>query len=83
VTDATSGQPIGGAQITIRGTNTGTLGRPDGTFALSVPNEPVSLAELRYGVSVTDKCVDWATTERMLRHAHRQLRACGGRTLEG
>jgi len=37
------------------------------------------LSQLRYGVSVTDKCVDWATTERMLRHAHGVLRECGGR----
>jgi 3-deoxy-7-phosphoheptulonate synthase len=26
--------------------------------------------KLRYGVSVTDACIDWATTERMLLHAH-------------
>jgi len=25
---------------------------------------------LRYGVSITDKCIGWETTERMLRHAH-------------
>ncbi|MHB1399475.1 MAG: 3-deoxy-7-phosphoheptulonate synthase [Trichloromonadaceae bacterium] len=48
---------------------------------LHAGNQPMakSLAELRYGVSVTDKCVDWETTERMLRHAHQRLRACGGR----
>lgn len=28
---------------------------------------------LRYGVSITDACVDWDTTERMLRHALAQL----------
>jgi 3-deoxy-7-phosphoheptulonate synthase len=38
-------------------------------------------AGLRYGVSVTDKCVDWTTTERMLRYAHRRLAECGGRRL--
>lgn len=27
---------------------------------------PVDLSELKYGVSVTDKCVDWKTTEDML-----------------
>ncbi|HPF69543.1 MAG TPA: 3-deoxy-7-phosphoheptulonate synthase [Candidatus Krumholzibacteria bacterium] len=30
---------------------------------------PDDLAQLKYGVSVTDACVDWATTERMLRAA--------------
>ena len=50
---------------------------------LEAGNQPMaeSLAELKYGVSITDKCVDWATTERMLRHAHEQLHACGGRRL--
>ncbi len=46
-------------------------------------NQPIpqNLADLKYGVSVTDKCVDWATTERMLRHAHATLKKCGGRAL--
>lgn len=39
------------------------------------------LKQLKYGVSVTDKCVDWDTTERMLRHAHEQLKKCGGRAV--
>jgi 3-deoxy-7-phosphoheptulonate synthase len=30
---------------------------------------PKDLSALRYGVSVTDECVGWETTERMLRHA--------------
>ena len=34
---------------------------------------PSDLSQLRYGVSVTDACVDWETTERMLRHAHEAL----------
>ena len=34
---------------------------------------PKNLADLKYGVSITDACVDWETTERMLRHAHSQL----------
>jgi 3-deoxy-7-phosphoheptulonate synthase len=34
---------------------------------------PKDLSQLRYGVSVTDKCVDWATTEEMLRSARRRL----------
>jgi 3-deoxy-7-phosphoheptulonate synthase len=28
---------------------------------------------LRYGVSITDACLGWEATERMLRHAHREL----------
>jgi 3-deoxy-7-phosphoheptulonate synthase len=35
-------------------------------------NQPIPqrLAELRHGVSITDACVGWETTERMLRHGH-------------
>jgi 3-deoxy-7-phosphoheptulonate synthase len=35
-------------------------------------NQPIPerLADLRHGVSVTDACVGWETTERMLRHGH-------------
>lgn len=29
--------------------------------------------ELLYGVSITDKCIDWPTTERMLRFAYQEL----------
>ena len=35
--------------------------------------------QLAYGVSITDKCVDWETTEEMLRAAHATLKQCGGR----
>ncbi|TCO82721.1 3-deoxy-D-arabinoheptulosonate-7-phosphate synthase [Plasticicumulans lactativorans] len=35
---------------------------------------PADLSQLRYGVSVTDACVDWATTETMLREAAAKLR---------
>ena len=35
---------------------------------------PEDLARLRYGVSVTDACVDWTTTENLLRNAHRRLK---------
>jgi len=31
---------------------------------------PKNLAELRYGVSVTDACVGWDVTERLLRWGH-------------
>ncbi|ALC17220.1 3-deoxy-D-arabinoheptulosonate-7-phosphate synthase [Desulfuromonas soudanensis] len=50
---------------------------------LEAGNQPIakSLKELAYGVSITDKCVDWATTERMLRHAHAELKKCGGRPI--
>ncbi|MSR82975.1 MAG: 3-deoxy-7-phosphoheptulonate synthase [Candidatus Latescibacteria bacterium] len=34
---------------------------------------PRDLKDLRYGVSITDACVDWETTERMLREAYAQL----------
>ena len=36
---------------------------------------PADRSQLRYGVSITDPCVDWQTTERMLRYAHAQMGA--------
>ncbi len=36
---------------------------------------PTDLSQLARGVSVTDACIGWETTERMLRHAHAALRA--------
>lgn len=30
-------------------------------------------SKLRYGVSVTDPCIGWGTTEDLLRRAHRDL----------
>ena len=35
---------------------------------------PQNLSELKYGCSVTDGCIDWDTTEQMLRDAAAQLR---------
>ena len=35
---------------------------------------PEDLSQLRYGCSVTDACVDWQTTEKMIRDASRLLR---------
>ncbi|MFA6312865.1 MAG: 3-deoxy-7-phosphoheptulonate synthase [Sterolibacterium sp.] len=35
---------------------------------------PADLSQLKYGCSVTDACVDWATTEKMLRDARTALR---------
>ena len=37
---------------------------------------------LKYGVSITDKCIDWDTTEQTLREAHSRLKACGGRHIK-
>ncbi len=34
---------------------------------------PEDLSKLRYGVSVTDACIDWPATEQTLRRAHRDL----------
>ncbi len=43
---------------------------------LEAGNQPIpeDRAQLRYGVSVTDPCIDWANTEDLLRRAHDQLR---------
>jgi len=35
---------------------------------------PRPASELTYGVSITDACINWETTERMLRWGHEQLR---------
>jgi 3-deoxy-7-phosphoheptulonate synthase len=35
---------------------------------------PADLTKLKYGCSVTDACVDWPTTEKMIREAHDALR---------
>lgn len=39
-------------------------------------NQPIpeDLSQLKYGVSVTDACVDWSTTEKMLREARAKLK---------
>jgi 3-deoxy-7-phosphoheptulonate synthase len=37
---------------------------------------PKTAAELRYGVSITDACLGWEATERMLRWGHEQLTQC-------
>jgi len=43
---------------------------------------PTRQLEMKYGVSITDKCIDWPTTERCLREAHARLKKCGGRKLD-
>lgn len=40
---------------------------------------PKNPAEMKYGVSITDKCLGWETTEEILRNAHARLKKCGGR----
>ena len=40
---------------------------------------PKDLSTLSYGVSITDSCISWETTEEALREAHARLKACGGR----
>jgi 3-deoxy-7-phosphoheptulonate synthase len=44
---------------------------------LEAGNQPIphDLSKLRYGVSVTDPCIDWRTTEEVLQRAHRDLGA--------
>ena len=39
------------------------------------------LADLAYGVSITDGCIGWETTEQTLLEAHKRLKACGGRRI--
>jgi 3-deoxy-7-phosphoheptulonate synthase len=43
---------------------------------LEAGSQPLAtdLAQLKYGVSITDPCVDWATTETMLRETRASLR---------
>jgi 3-deoxy-7-phosphoheptulonate synthase len=43
---------------------------------LSEGNQPIpkNPAELRYGVSITDSCIGWETTERMLRWGYETLK---------
>ena len=38
-------------------------------------NQPIpkNTADLQYGVSITDSCIGWETTERMLRWAYETL----------
>jgi 3-deoxy-7-phosphoheptulonate synthase len=43
---------------------------------LNEGNQPIpnNLNELRYGVSITDSCIGWETTERMLRWGYEALK---------
>lgn len=40
-----------------------------------LPDDAEGRSGIRYGVSVTDACVDWPTAERLLREAHERLSA--------
>jgi 3-deoxy-7-phosphoheptulonate synthase len=42
---------------------------------------PADLSQLRYGVSVTDPCIDWPTTEEVLRRAHHDLTKLGSESM--
>jgi len=50
---------------------------------LKAGNQPIQKdrAKMEYGVSITDKCIDWETTEKLLRNAHSVLRGMGGRPI--
>src|SRR4030095_10075021 len=43
-------------------------------------NQPIpqDLSQLKYGVSVTDKCIDWKTTEEMVMKGYEALKGRGG-----
>lgn len=43
---------------------------------LSEGNQPIpeNISELKYGVSVTDKCIDWAETEKIILAAYEKLK---------
>jgi 3-deoxy-7-phosphoheptulonate synthase len=34
---------------------------------------PTDISQLKYGVSITDACIDWKTTEKILLSAHGRL----------
>lgn len=43
-------------------------------------NQPIDAApNLKYGVSITDKCIGWDDTETLLRSIHQRLKNMGGR----
>lgn len=42
---------------------------------------PKTPADMKYGISITDKCISWTTTEAILREAHTRLKKCGGRRI--
>jgi len=45
-----------------------------GMDAQDIVISTITRAELRYGVSITDSCIGWETTERMLRWGYETLK---------
>ncbi|QSA19257.1 3-deoxy-7-phosphoheptulonate synthase, partial [Vibrio furnissii] len=41
------------------------------------------LDQMAYGVSITDACINWESTEALLRHAHQELIPCLENRLKG
>jgi 3-deoxy-7-phosphoheptulonate synthase len=41
---------------------------------------PKDLSKLEYGMSITDPCIDWPTTENLLLKLHRALDGAANRT---
>ena len=52
---------------------TGTVAMPSFQFSVEGASLPDDLEKLRYGVSVTDGCIDWETTEECILEMHDQL----------
>jgi len=70
-------QPLVMADVVnqIRGGNHSLVGvMVESNIAAGNQSIPADLAQLRYGCSVTDACVDWETTEKMIRDAAVLLR---------
>ena len=59
----------------IRGGNKSLLGvMIESNIEAGNQSIPADLSQLKYGCSVTDACVDWATTEQMIRNTRDILR---------
>jgi TonB-linked SusC/RagA family outer membrane protein len=52
VKDAESGQPIGAAQVAVKGTTRNAIGREDGAFTISVPAGAVTLVVRHIGFTI-------------------------------
>lgn len=58
ITDGSSGSPVAGATILVRGTTTGTLSQDDGSFSISVPNDNATLVFSFIGFLTQEISVD-------------------------
>lgn len=68
----TNGNPHG--HIVLRGGNLALMGvMVERNLFAGSQKIPAYPGKLQYGVSVTDECVAWDTTEQMLLHAHENL----------